>query len=331
MKTHIPFQIVIFILVISGCQPKQTEPLPEHGLLWRITGNGLNSTSYLFGTYHLPGGMQVLDSIKGFDSIFNSTNQLISESQLGDFASNLKQKESKDTNLLKPWPVPDSTYNNLLTSQQKILLDSVINSSDFLRKIQQSDLSIRPIVLLDFIKFSSEVKPNKITTTGPILDLYLQGLAKKSQMVIVSLDSGTEYQEFKNKLSNHFSQLSYKNEVEILMYFIENQHDIEALRKDYFNTLETAYLEQNIEFIEKNPEEINVHNNIILSYFGSDEFLKFQKELLIDERNNMWMNRITNLIENKSSFIAVGAAHLGGKKGLINQLRKLNYTVVPIN
>ena len=52
--------------------------------------------------------------------------------------------------------------------------------------------------------------------------------------------------------------------------------------------------------------------------------------MIIDGRNNNWMKKIPDLITEKSSFIAVGCAHLVGETGLINQLRELGYTVDPI-
>jgi hypothetical protein len=271
--------------------------------------------------------MQVLDSIKTFDSIFSLTNQLICEFQLADFTQHLEQKKENGLNFLKPWPAPDSTYHNLLTAKQKIIFDSVVNSSELLKKIEQANLNIRPLSFLDFIKLSKKIKPNSDTVKGPILDSFLQHLASKRDMRIVSLDSEKEFQEIKDSITSPFLQLSYRNEVDILMYYIENQHHIDSLKQDMTNKVLSAYLKQDINFIMHQSEEINLHNNKILSYLGNDEFLEVQQKMMIDERNNLWMNKIPKLIENNSSFIAVGAAHLGGEKGLINQLRELNYTV----
>lgn len=326
MKTNLLF-ILILVLLFFSCKRKQAEPLPQYGLLWKITGNGLNHTSYLFGTCHISGGMQILDSIKPFDSIFRLTNQLICEFQLGDFTKHLKGKKENDFNFLKPWPVPDSTYNNLLTVKQKIIFDSVVNSYELLTKIKQANLNTRPLSFLNFIKFSKKITPNNNKTQGSILDYYIQNLAKKRDMQIVSLDSEKEYQKIKDSISSDHIQLSYRNEVDILMYYIENQHHIDSLKVDMTNKVLSAYLKQNINFIMQQSEEINLHNNKILSYLGNGEFLEVQQKMMIDERNNLWMNKIPKLIEDSSSFIAVGAAHLGGEKGLINQLRELNYTV----
>lgn len=58
--------------------------------------------------------------------------------------------------------------------------------------------------------------------------------------------------------------------------------------------------------------------------------IRIYKKRFFDKRDELWMQRIPIFIQNILSFIAVGAAYLGGEKGLINQLRELNYTIALI-
>ncbi len=51
---------------------------------------------------------------------------------------------------------------------------------------------------------------------------------------------------------------------------------------------------------------------------------------LLDERNAAWIPVIEKNIKVKPSFIGVGAAHLGGKKGVVNLLRARGYKLTPI-
>ncbi|GHT71951.1 hypothetical protein FACS189455_4730 [Bacteroidia bacterium] len=44
-------------------------------------------------------------------------------------------------------------------------------------------------------------------------------------------------------------------------------------------------------------------------------------------RNDAWMKKLPGLMKDKSSFIAVGALHLVGEEGLLNQLEKAGYKV----
>jgi len=51
---------------------------------------------------------------------------------------------------------------------------------------------------------------------------------------------------------------------------------------------------------------------------------------LVSSRNKTWVPKIDTMIKEKSSFIAVGGGHLGGKEGLVNALRGLGYKVEAI-
>lgn len=58
-----------------------------------------------------------------------------------------------------------------------------------------------------------------------------------------------------------------------------------------------------------------------------DEQFKDQVEELLWNRNANWIPIITKAIQEKPSFFAVGAGHLGGDKGVLALLRKAGYTV----
>ena len=54
------------------------------------------------------------------------------------------------------------------------------------------------------------------------------------------------------------------------------------------------------------------------------------EEVLLVNRNKNWIPKIKKIIQEKSSFIAVGGAHLGGKTGVIALLRAEGYSVKPV-
>lgn len=53
---------------------------------------------------------------------------------------------------------------------------------------------------------------------------------------------------------------------------------------------------------------------------------KYDDELL-NNRNQNWISRIQDIAKKDPTFFGVGAAHLGGEKGVINLLRKQGFTV----
>jgi uncharacterized protein YbaP (TraB family) len=103
---------------------------------------------------------------------------------------------------------------------------------------------------------------------------------------------------------------------------------------------------QNIEhiynlFSNKNYYD-SVHNALLKSYIAEDaaKMLNISRDgsaggydmdILINERNQIMISKIDSLIRVKSTFVAIGAAHLYGEKGVINGLEKLGYSVSPIH
>ncbi len=71
----------------------------------------------------------------------------------------------------------------------------------------------------------------------------------------------------------------------------------------------------------------------LTNYFKSEmddesEDLEYK---LITERNLNWIPKLDSIMSAEPSFIAVGAGHLGGEKGILNLLSEKGYTVTPVN
>jgi uncharacterized protein YbaP (TraB family) len=77
----------------------------------------------------------------------------------------------------------------------------------------------------------------------------------------------------------------------------------------------------------KNQQLSAMEKLIAKSEIGSD---KKYEELLLTKRNINWVGQLKNIMNKKSVFVAVGAGHLVGEKGLLNLLKKEGYTVEPL-
>jgi uncharacterized protein YbaP (TraB family) len=64
-------------------------------------------------------------------------------------------------------------------------------------------------------------------------------------------------------------------------------------------------------------------------FLESPDYKDDLQSLLFD-RNKKWVPAISKLAQQQSTFVAVGAGHLWGDKGVITLLRKEGYTVVPV-
>lgn len=60
------------------------------------------------------------------------------------------------------------------------------------------------------------------------------------------------------------------------------------------------------------------------------QMTKEQQKVLLDDRNINWMNKMPQMMSEKSTLFAVGAGHLVGEKGVITLLKQKGYTVKPI-
>ena len=138
-------------------------------------------------------------------------------------------------------------------------------------------------------------------------------------------------------------------ELELTNYAISNGKTIlgiETLEEQlsYFDSIslkkQAEYLVMSISNIEERNEEIILLNNAYadadiqalyeIAYKGLKK-LENGEYYLMELRNHKWIPRIESLINDKSTFIAVGAGHLGGMTGLINLLRNKGYKLTPVH
>ena len=84
----------------------------------------------------------------------------------------------------------------------------------------------------------------------------------------------------------------------------------------------TKKLVQN--YIQENLPEI--YKDITASKVMNEK----TRKVLLDVRNENWIVKMPNIMKDKSTFFAVGAAHLLGEQGVIQLLRKKGYTVKPV-
>ncbi len=79
-----------------------------------------------------------------------------------------------------------------------------------------------------------------------------------------------------------------------------------------------------IEVYKKNDAEI------LYQYVQKQGTDGMNEEVLLVNRNKNWIPKLKKIMQDKSSFIAVGGAHLGGKTGVLALLKAEGYTVKPV-
>ncbi len=285
--------ILLFLAILLANTVRAQLPNVEDSVFWEISGNGLQRSSYLFGSFHLIGKSYV-DSLSGVMEKFR-----ISES----FASEVKSDSSQMLKLVMAAMLKDSTLAQLLTpsiyaeTQQWL---SEISSYENLSVLDHINPLTIQILLSSFLQ---------IQLYGPIdqpMDLYFEAMAKTSGKKAVGLESIDE------QLHALYGGLSYKRQAEMLSNMVSNRETA----KDELKRLNILYRQGNLSALQL----------ALTDKYNEKEI----KPMLVD-RNLNWMTQLPGLINESPTFIVVGALHLAGESGLVHLLRTLGYSVTPIS
>ncbi len=97
-----------------------------------------------------------------------------------------------------------------------------------------------------------------------------------------------------------------------------------------------------MESIRDNDDTVRENDELITCYLSQDldslyqlitdgeDVISNHQVSFLDDRNKDWIPKIIDMIVSKSTFIAVGAGHLGGPNGVIRLLEKEGFTLTPI-
>ena len=133
-------------------------------------------------------------------------------------------------------------------------------------------------------------------------ELALMTMASQREMPI----SGLESLELQMAV---FDSISYKSQAEDLLEMVRDSVEMRKL----FRSMIEEYKAEDMTGLYATTED----------YFDSEE----EMEYLLYRRNREWVETINEKFGEKTYFIAVGAAHLGGDQGLIELLRKDGYRI----
>lgn len=261
-------------------------------LLYEVSGKGLGKPSYLLGTFHAvcPADMVPLDTL---DPYLTRTDQVLMEVNLED--------TSELGSLASSAFIPGGkTWKDFLTPEQFAKVDAMTMS--MLGYPAESVKAIKPIMLTVLLVTSPKVSGCTVNA----YDMSLTQLATSKKKPVIGLETVAE------QLAMIDSKPIAQQAKELYEMSLDPQKAI-----GQFKELSAAYKNRDSDkLVEISAEQMK-------------EDKAFAKRLL-EDRNVVWVPKIEGLIKTKPTFIAVGAAHLGGEKGLIKLLRAKGYDVRPI-
>lgn len=281
----------IGIALLLSCRQK----LPTakgSSLLWEITGNGLSTPSYFFGTMHL---MCAEDAVlsPNLQLVLKKVDQVYFEVDLdnaGELLSGVFDINMKNSQRL----------SDLLTGEE---YERVRN---FYQKYQPQ------------IPFGMIERQHPLMISSGLYELLLP-CEQKNGMELRLVDAafklkketkGLETIQFQAAI---FDSISYEQQAKELVKTIDS---IGAFRKTMMKMVD-LYRRQDVEQLYQVTTE-------------EDSSMSPHLDLLLYSRNRNWVAQFDTIANRQSTLFAVGAGHLGGPQGVLELLRKRNYNLRPI-
>lgn len=341
MKHLITSLLLLFSLhVFSSSISYQDEGA---GILWRISGNGLKSDSYILGTNHtVP--ISFLDSLKGFPEAWAQVTQVATETETADIMDsvqhgNLEILEKFSAQERKPvvHPISNMKYKDLYTESQLAFMDSI------LKPFVVSGMTVAEMSPLrlwyQYINIRDFSISNKFSVKDPLdffksaMDGMLEKHCKSESKFHIPLE---EYSTGTNALDSSLiiidSYFNLKEQADILYQCA--LYEAKSKNRFHVDNLENAYQENNFaKFNDCLAKQTDYINSLDLPTTLKERLFQYEKkkfEIQCENRTLNWMDEILTEIRSAPTLVAVGINHFIGENGLINLLRQHGYTVEPV-
>ncbi|HEX8427293.1 TraB/GumN family protein [Hymenobacter sp.] len=259
-------------------------------LLWEISGKGLTQPSYLYGTIHLVCPADMQMSDQ-LKQAFGKTQQVVMEL---DMDSPTMMQEMQSDMLMSG----GQNLQQLLSAADYTAVGNYLQANTKLPIDKVG--AVKPFIL------SSMLYPVLLGCTPASYEVTFVKMAQEAKKEVLGLETVQEQLGL-------FDKIPYAEQSKMLADMV-NQ---EVAAKQELQQMMTLYKAQDVE---------QLHNLTSKSLFG---FQKYE-DLLLDSRNQRWIAGITRYATAKPTFFAVGAAHLGGPKGVLALLRQQGYQIRPV-
>ncbi len=265
----------------------------QKGLLWQINKPGL-TPSYVFGTIHSEDA-RVTQLPPIVRTRFEKASSASFEIMM-DMPTMLKAAKAM-------FFVGEQSLDKLI---DKALYTQIVNA---LRQYQMPAFMVKTLKPWAVVVTLS-TPPNK---TGDFLDLMLYQKAQQLQIPTYGLEKIEEQLAV-------FDDFSLDDQIRLLKDTLKNIKKMPAL----FDKMHELYLERDLTTLLKfSIEEMRSDSDNLPLI---DAFYK----KVVDDRNIRMVKRMEKRLQEGNAFIAIGALHLPGKKGMLKLLQDRGYSVSAI-
>lgn len=298
MKRIFTAVVLVTGLILSGYAQKNAELIPqEKSLIWEIKGKGLNQTSFLYGTIHMIGKKDFFLT-DGTKKSFDRSKQVAFEidmEEMGDIMSLLPL-------LMQSFMKNDTTLQDLFSKEDYVLVKAHFDKVGL------------PMMFLNRIKpmFLSALDPKAMMGDGSekedivSYEMEFLEMAQNQKKAVEGLETAA----FQMSM---FDSIPYRAQAQMLLESIKSGADASDAQ---FDQLVELYKSQDIQAMQ--------------DLMGEDDTTNNYNDLLLVNRNRKWIPIMEKMMQDKATFFAVGAGHLGGGQGVIALLRAAGYSVEPV-
>ncbi len=259
-------------------------------LLWKISGNNLAKESYLYGTMHVSSKVAFRLDDVFYEALTKS-DVVALESDPTTWMSNSYENMTAG-----------NRYNNSYNSYGNFY-------ENLFKLASPRDRAIRSFIRFDnsiingYLYRKSNGADNFEEET--YLDMFIYQAGKKQEKDIVGLEDFKESRYLTTKAS--YNPVKKKIDVWLRKKYKEENGG--------YMLTEDAYRNRNLDLLDSIGEASNTQH--------------FRKYMLYERNANM-VEVLDSVMQEKSVFSGVGAAHLPGEQGMIEMLRRKGYTVTPL-
>lgn len=281
------------LLTLSAAAQKANE---NNTLLWKISGNGLEKPSYLFGTIHMICADDAVLSEK-MKKVIKDCDEVYFEVDMDNLFEMMGA-------MGKMKMLGDTTLRDLLSESDYKKVKNYFESKGTMLPFSMME-TFKPMLAASTLEQGEMPCDNTAAMEQVIMEE-----AKKQQKKISGLET-MAYQ------AGVLDSIPYKLQALQLVSYIDSAdsgNNSDKMMQELFD----AYRQQDL----KKLEQLMVESDASMSAFT---------DIMLYHRNQNWVRKLKTLLPQKSLLIAVGAGHLPGEKGVISLLRKEGYTVTPVD
>ncbi|AWH86670.1 TraB/GumN family protein [Flavobacterium album] len=259
----------------------------DNSLLWKISGNGLSKPSYLMGTIHVTCD-NTLDK-KVLDAL-GATSQLYLELDMDEPGMQMKMMSGM---MMKD----GKTLTSLATPEDYKIVD------EFFKKNMGMGIKMMDKFMPSVVGMM--VLPKMVDCPIKSVEEALMNVSKEQKEEVYGLETIEDQMAV-------FDAIPYEEQMKELVKTAKDGLDAS---KATFKKMMDLYKSQNLTALMDFMQD------------KENQFYGENSDVLLDNRNSNWIPKIEEIAKKNPTFFGVGAAHLGGEKGVIMLLRQKGYTI----